>query len=161
MSNTHMRCVCINDFFSLEKPDCSGSMLLLSDLCEIKKEAKETSFPVSSEFIRISERTMRLRESFPHCRSVKLKLLPSSLSYMRLFAADAFSQLAFILLLCAECATILHCAVKCLWLMRMDKRRRRSRSRGGGRCVEADVSLQARDGRHMRRRSSTGILFFS
>lgn len=28
----------------------------------------------------------------------------------------------------AECATILHCAVKCLWLMRMDRRRRKRKS---------------------------------
>lgn len=34
---------------------------------------------------------------------------------------------AVVLLLRVECATILHCAVKCLWLMRMDRRRRRRR----------------------------------
>lgn len=35
---------------------------------------------------------------------------------------------AVVLLLRAECATILHCAVRCLWLMRMDRRRRRRKS---------------------------------
>lgn len=35
---------------------------------------------------------------------------------------------AAVLLLRAECTTILHCAVKCLWLMRMDMRRRKRKS---------------------------------